>query len=166
MRKVAIWSVVVVVTLARGSGPAAGAADAPSLAVSPFDAKQAKLHQEAWSKHLGQPVELTNSIGMKLAFIPRGKFLMGSPDAIYPKPSSCETPQHWVFINPFYLGVYEVTQAQYQKVVGSNPSKFKGESLPVEFVDWNDAQAFCKRLSELPAERAAGRTYRLPNEPQ
>ena len=66
--------------------------------------------------------------------------------------------------NPFYLGVYEVTQAQYQKVVGSNPSNFKRASLPVETVSWEDARAFCTKLSEVAEERAAGRTYRLPTE--
>ena len=99
---------------------------------------------------------LTNSIGVKLVLIAPGEFLMGSPQ---------EMPQHRVQITKlFYLGVYEVTQAQYQKVVGNNPSKFKGESLPVETVSWKDAVAFCKRLSEVAEERAAGRTYRLPTE--
>ncbi len=165
MRKVAIWSVVVaVVTLVRGSGWAGEAADSPPLAVAPFDAKQAKQHQEAWSKHLGQLVELTNSIGIKLALIPPGEFLMGSPDSDSVA-SSNEKPQHRVQIaKPFYLGLYEVTQAQYQKVVGSNPSMFKGESLPVETVSWEDAMAFCTKLSEVAEERAAGRTYRLPTE--
>ena len=165
MRKVAIWSaVVVVVTLVRGSGWAGEAADSPPLAVAPFDAKQAKQHREAWSKHLGQPVELTNSIGMKLAYIPPGEFLMGSPDSDI-QSSSDEKPQHRVQItNPFYLGLYEVTQAQYQKVLGSNPSEFKGESRPVETVSWDDAVTFCKRLSKVAEERAAGRTYRLPTE--
>ncbi|MCY2993137.1 MAG: formylglycine-generating enzyme family protein [Planctomycetota bacterium] len=57
-----------------------------------------------------------------------------------------------------------MTQAQYQKVVDTNPSDFKGESLPVEEVSWEDAVAFCKRLSDVAEERAAGRTYRLPTE--
>ena len=52
---------------------------APPPAVAPFDAKKAKEHQEAWAKHLGVPVEITNSIGMKLVLIPPGEFEMGSP---------------------------------------------------------------------------------------
>ena len=52
---------------------------APPPAVAPFDAKKAKEHQEAWAKHLGVPVEITNSIGMKLVLIPPGEFQMGSP---------------------------------------------------------------------------------------
>ena len=53
-------------------------ADAPPPAIAPFDAAQARAHQEAWAKHLGMPVELTNSIGMKFVLIPPGKFTMGS----------------------------------------------------------------------------------------
>jgi len=107
---------------------------------------------------------MLNCLGMKLVLIQPGEFLMGSPDSDS-EADSREKPQHRVQITkPFYLGVYEVTQAQYQKVVGSNPSTFKGESLPVENVSWDDAVGFCKRLSEVAEERSAGRTYRLPTE--
>ncbi len=119
-------------------------------------AETAKRAQENCATSRGETVEVANSIGIKLVLIPPGEFLMGSPE---------ENPQHRVQITkPFYLGVYEVTQGQYQKVVGSNRSRFKGESLPVETVSWNDAVAFCKRLSEVAKERATGRTYRLPTE--
>jgi formylglycine-generating enzyme required for sulfatase activity len=78
---------------------------------------------------------------------------------------------------PFYLGVHAVTQGQYQRVMGTNPSCFspagRGRDIvqhcdmsrfPVECVSWEDAAEFCHRLSALPAERSAGRTYRLPTE--
>ncbi len=67
-------------------------------------------------------------------------------------------------MKPFMLGTYEVTQGQYRRVMGTNPSKFKDANYPVETVSWNDAVKFCRRLSELPAERAAGHVYRLPTE--
>ena len=57
-------------------------AQAPATAVAPFDAAQAKVHQKAWADHLGVPVELTNSIGMKFVVIPPGEFTMGSPAEI------------------------------------------------------------------------------------
>ncbi len=136
----------------------------PPLAVAPFHAREACEHQQTWSKHLGQPMELTNSIGMKLVFIPAGEFLMGSP-ADDSKAHPEEMPQHTVRITkPFYLGVTEVTQEQYEQVMGTNPSSFKGKQLPVEQVSWGDAMEFCRKLSALSTERAAGRVYRLPTE--
>jgi formylglycine-generating enzyme required for sulfatase activity len=60
---------------------------------------------------------------------------------------------------PFHLGVHQVTQAQWQKVMGSNPSNFVGDDLPVEGVSWYDCQDYCKRLGELDGE-----CYRLPTE--
>ena len=80
----------------------------PPLAIAPFDADQAKQHQEAWAAHLGQPVEYPNSIGMKLRLIPPGEFIMGSPDD---EPGRHEgEKQHRVRISkPFYMGAHEVT---------------------------------------------------------
>lgn len=65
-----------------------------------------------------------------------------------------------------YLGVFEVTQGQYENVMGNNPSHFKESELPVEKVSWDDAVSFCKNLSKLPEEKAKGRAYRLPTEAQ
>ena len=110
---------------------------------------------------LAEPPKLiTNSIGMKLALIPPGEFLMGSPDSDKDAGGD-EKPQHRVRITqPFYLGMYAVTQGQYRTVTGANPSKVQGsDDLPVETVSWDDAIAFCKKLSE-----SDGETYRLPTE--
>ncbi|MCY2992247.1 MAG: formylglycine-generating enzyme family protein [Planctomycetota bacterium] len=155
---------------------------APALAVAPFDEKKAKGLQIQWSKHLKVPVEQTNSIGLKLVLIPPGEFGMGStPEEVaqileegkrenaagwYLDRVSREAPKHRVKITkPFYLGLYEVTQTQYEQVLGNNPSKFKGEgSRPVESVSWDDAVKFCRRLSELPREQATDAAYRLPTE--
>jgi formylglycine-generating enzyme required for sulfatase activity len=116
------------------------------------------------------PKELTNSIGMKLVLIPKGIFMMGSPET--EKGRQENETQHEVTISKdYYLGVYEVTQAQYEKVMGKNPSHFQGAivgnenaDLPVENVSWDDAVEFYKKLSELPDEKKAGRVYRLPTE--
>ena len=105
---------------------------------------------------------ITNSIGIKLVLIPPGKFLMGSPDSDQDAGDG-EKPQHQVTITrPFYLGVYPVTQQEYQRAMGSNPSHFKGDpQRPVESVSCNDAVAFCRRLG-----KAEGKKYRLPTEAQ
>ena len=106
---------------------------------------------------------LKNSIGMEFASIPAGKFLMGSPETEmeqYPD----ETRHEVTLTQGFRMGVHEVTQAQYEQVMGQNPSQFKGAMLPVEMVSYDDAIAFCQKLSELHAEKAAGRKYMLPTE--
>lgn len=98
-------------------------------------------------------VDIVNSIGMKLRLIPPGSFLMGGE-------LDNERPRHQVEITKaFYLGIYEVTQEQYEKVMGGNPSGLKGPNLPVESVSWNDAVEFCRRLSSMTREK-----YRLPTE--
>lgn len=107
---------------------------------------------------------VTNSVGMKLVPIPAGEFLMGSSEECSPGDTS-EQFQHPVRITkPFFMGMHPVTQAQYERVTGENPSHFKGDNLPVEHLWWKDAQRFCELLSALPEEQQAGRRYRLPTE--
>ena len=102
---------------------------------------------------------LPNGVTLEMVGLPAGKFLMGSPDsAIYA--SDEEKPQHQVQVNSFAIGKYPVTQAQYEAVMGTNPSWFKNNPQnPVEKVSWDDAQAFCQKLSQI-----TGKTYRLPTE--
>jgi formylglycine-generating enzyme required for sulfatase activity len=113
-----------------------------------------------------QPAEkvITNSVDMKLTLIPAGKFLMGSPATEADRDPE-EMPHEVVIGKPFFLGVYEVTQGQYQKVTGKNPAFFKsGPDYPVEQVPWSQAADFCRNLTNLAAEKNAGRVYRLPTE--
>ena len=100
---------------------------------------------------------------MEFASIPAGKFLMGSPHTEKGRQEG-ETQHEVTLTQGFRMGVHEVTQAQYEQVMGKNPSSFKGATLPVEMVNYDDALAFCKKLSDLPAEKAVGRKYRLPTE--
>jgi serine/threonine protein kinase len=101
----------------------------------------------------------TNSLGMNFAWIPPGAFLMGSP-ANEPERYADET-QHGVKLTKgFHLGIHHVTQAQWQAVMGNNPSNFKGESnLQVENISWDDCAAFCEALG-----KKDGKRYRLPTE--
>jgi formylglycine-generating enzyme required for sulfatase activity len=117
----------------------------------------------------------TRTAGIKLKRIPAGEFLMGSPDEDKDA-SGDEKPRHRVRITrPSYLGVTEVTQGQYRAVTGQSPSQFKGsDDLPVEQVSWDDAIAFCNKLSEAEGlkpyyrfgagEQSGGDGYRLPTE--
>ena len=157
---------------------------APAPAVAPFDTEQGKRHQEAWAAHLGVPVTITNSIGMKLMLIPPGEFLMGtvnsSEEAMIawmqamsttnPDRQISEFPQHKVRIGkPFYLGVTEVTQEHYQQVMkhirikpdGSIDTEIEGDAaqLAQGHLTWTDAVRFCERLSANEHQ-----TYRLPTE--
>ncbi len=103
----------------------------------------------------------TNSVGMRLVAIPAGEFTMGDKEWHYNQP-------HQVRITkPFHLGATLVTQKQYEAVMGKNPSSHKeGDPavLPVDTISWNAAREFCAALNDLPEERGAGRTYRLPTE--
>ena len=122
---------------------------------------------------------ITNSIDMKLVLIPTGKFQMGSP-ATEDEREDKESRHEVTISRAFYMGVYEVTQAEYAKVLGertvngarnpwNNGARFDkdrggGPDHPMENLEWDRAVEFCKRLSGLAAEKKAGRTYRLPTE--
>jgi formylglycine-generating enzyme required for sulfatase activity len=106
-------------------------------------------------------LDLGKGGAMKLVVIPAGKFLMGSPAAERGRRAN-EGPQRQVTISKaFYMGATEVTQSQYQAVMGKNPSTFNGVKGPVEQVTWNDAKAFCKALS-----KKTGKLVVLPTEAQ
>ena len=97
----------------------------------------------------------------EMVAVPAGSFLMGSkadPFASSP-PSADEMPQHAVSIKAFSLGKFEVTQEQWFALMGTSPSMYKGRTLPVDLVSWDDAQAFVKKLS-----KKTGKQYRLPSE--
>jgi len=97
--------------------------------------------------------------GIDFVWVPEDCFRMGSPES-EEKRDSDEGPVHEVCLDGFWMGKYEVTQAQWEQVMGSNPSGFKGNSRPVERVSWNDAQEFLKKLNV----KAGKEIYRLPTE--
>ncbi len=132
--------------------PAAEAAVEVKPGEAPPSAPQA-LGGKTTSLNLG------NNVKLELVLIPAGKFKMGSPPNEAGRKDT-ENPQHEVTISkPFYLGKYEVTQEQYEALMGTNPSEFKGAKNPVERVNWADAQEFCKKMSSK-----TGKTARLPSE--
>ena len=161
--------------LATKTGWQGWPADAPAPAISPFDAAQAKQHQEEWAAYLKLPVEYTNSLGMQFRLIPPGEFTMrSSPEEIdeamkgfdevnlawWKKLIESEAPQHTVILTqPFYLGTQEVTQKRYESIVGRNPSHFASTgagaavvagldtaNYPVDSLSWVDAAEFCNKL--------------------
>jgi len=103
------------------------------------------------------PEDLGNGVVLEMVYIPGGTFMMGSPateSGIYD-----ESPQHRVTVPAFFAGKYPITQAQWQAVMGNNPSKFQCEKRPINNVPWYHAVAFCGRLSQQ-----TGKKYRLLSE--
>ena len=149
-----------------------------------FGEGEARRRQADAARQLGVPVEtaidLGGGVALELVLIPPGMFGMGSPPTEAGR-FDWEGPVHRVRISrAFYVGKYEVTQEQWQKVMGTNPSYFKGPKLPVEQVSWDDCQDFLKRLNALvpnpvpapsgvgaglkPAPTGTGYAFRLPTE--
>ena len=120
---------------------------------APFSAEAAKNAQKELAKSLGKLIEAKIDLGkgvkLEMVLIPAGKFMMGYPGK----------DNEVTLTKPFYMGKYEVTQEQWQAVMGSNPSRVKGAILPVTDVSWNECQDFIKKLNV----RMNG-FYRLPTE--
>lgn len=109
--------------------------------------------------------ELSKAVTLEMVSIPGGIYMMGSPEF---EGDADERPQHQVIVEPFFMGKFPITQAQWravaalpkvQQTLNPNPAKFKGLNLPVENVSWHEAVEFCVRLSIK-----TGRDYRLPSE--
>lgn len=110
-------------------------------------------------QNIQEKLGLESKKKLEFVLIPTGEFDMGS--SANEDRWNREGPVHSVKIsNAFYLGKYEVTQKQWRDVMGTNPSYFKGDNLPVENVSWNDVQDFIKKLNE----KENTSKYRLPSE--
>ena len=138
---------------AATSKPASGPAEVYSA--WPFDANEAVKRQndtaKAMSIHKEVAVDLGDKISMKFILIPAGKFMMGDPNNL----------RETAIAKPYYMAVYKVTQAQYQQVMGDNPSSAKTKDFPVNQVTWKDAVDFCQKAS-----KKTGKKIHLPSEAQ
>ena len=104
-------------------------------------------------------ISVKDGVSIDMVKVEAGTFMMGATSEMK-NPDIDEKPVHQVTLtNDYYMGKYEVTQALWEAVMGSNPSKYKGDNLPVESVSWNDCQEFISRLNSL-----TGRKFRLPTE--
>ena len=102
-------------------------------------------------------IDLGKDVKLEMVLIPAGKFMMGLPTT---EVGYEEKTQHKVTLTkPFYMGKYEVTQGQWESMMGNNPSYFKGAKLPVTDVSWDDCQDFIKKLNEK-----TNGDYRVPTE--
>ena len=176
--------------------PESGSAFAHNSPAQEDEWREASQRQEAAAKALGQPKEMTldlgNKVTMKLVLIPAGKFIMGSPEseqreaakaaalagyndalaALAKANAKTEGPQHQVRISkPFYMGVYDVTQEQWEAVMGTTLTQQRdragksltlpgaGKNYPMYYVSWNEVMEFCRKVSAK-----TGKKVRLPTE--
>jgi formylglycine-generating enzyme required for sulfatase activity len=117
-------------------------------------------NEHKWGTCRVLTLEIGGGESMELVRISKGRFTMGSPKE-EKEPESYDEQHEVEITKDFYLGRYTVTQAQYRRVTGQNPSRFRGDRLPVEQVSWEDADAYCKALS-----KKLGRKVVLPSEAQ
>jgi sulfatase modifying factor 1 len=150
-------------TSADGKGDALTKKEPPPL-VFPFDMAQAQAARAAWAKQLGKQSPMDkNSIGMDLVLLPPGKCTIGSPVSEKDRLDN-EAQVEVILTKAFYMAKTEVTQAQWQAVMGTTPWKGRdcvreGDNYAATYVSWHDALAFCEKLSEK--ENAE---YRMPSE--
>ena len=124
----------------------------PKAKAKPAPRRNSTHHSSSTSSTVNLSAELNKLIN-NMVYVSDGTFIMGGDE------SSDQTPTHSVTLSSYYICKYEVTQALWRAVMGSNPSKFKGDNLPVEQVSWNDCQTFINRLNNY-----TGRNFRLPTE--
>ncbi|MBO4715522.1 MAG: SUMF1/EgtB/PvdO family nonheme iron enzyme, partial [Verrucomicrobia bacterium] len=133
-----------------------------------FCSKEEELPPEPPAPGKNITVSLSDMVDLDLNWIEPGTFMMGSPEDELGAGGD-ETRHKVTLTQGYWLGKYEVTQEQYEAVMGENPSRFKGADLPVENVSWNDAMAFCAKLTEIEKDAGrlpAGYEYTLPTEAQ
>jgi formylglycine-generating enzyme required for sulfatase activity len=113
----------------------------------------------------GQPGEVREltKLGIRFCWCPPGNFRMGSSDDA-PGHLNNETQFDVTLSKGFWIQQTELTQNQYEQLMGCNPAFFKGPQNPIETLTWSDATEFCRRLSELPPEKKVGNRFRLPTE--
>ena len=119
-------------------------------------ARQAQQQKPAVSTSM--PKVSLDDIMRNMVYVEGGTFTMGATFE-QQEPDYDEKPTHRVSLSSFYIGKYEVTQALWKAVMGSNPSNRKGDNLPVENVSWNDCQTFLRKLNAM-----TGKNFRLPTE--
>ena len=119
-------------------------------------ARQAQQQKPAAST--SRPKGSLDDIMRNMVYVEGGTFTMGATFE-QQEPDYDEKPTHRVSLSSFYIGKYEVTQVLWKAVMGSNPSHFEGDNLPVENVSWNDCQTFLRKLNAM-----TGKNFRLPTE--
>jgi formylglycine-generating enzyme required for sulfatase activity len=151
MKKIIVVFVVLLIAAVAAAAKEGGTSEPNAAMLQKRAADEAKLPLE-------KTIDLGSEVNMVLVFIPAGEFDMGSPPTEL-KRGKDEGRHHIKLTKPFYMGKFEVTQLQYRVIMNENPSKFGGDNLPVENVDWYQTSRFIKKLSDK-----TGLKLRLPTE--
>ena len=130
----------------------------PKAKPKPAPRRNSTHHSSSTSSTVSLSAELNKLIN-NMVYVSSGTFTMGATSEQGSDAESIEKPTHSVTLSSYYICKYEVTQALWRAVMGSNPSFSKGDNLPVEQVSWNDCQTFINRLNKY-----TGRKFRLPTE--
>jgi len=152
-----LFSLSPILVYAQSAGGEVRRHDKGKEPVNDMSAKKQKSKQITMSENQRQTI-IQNLIN-NMVYVEGGTFLMGATVEQADDAWEDETPIHQVTLSSFYIGRYEVTQQEWQAVMGNNPSKFKGAKQPVGRVSWNDCQLFIRKLNTL-----TGRQFRLPTE--
>lgn len=130
----------------------------PKAKPKPAPRHNSTHHSSSTTSTTSLSAELNKLIN-NMVYVAGGTFTMGGTSEQSSDAYDDEKPTHSVTLSSYYICKYEVTQALWRAVMGSNPSNFKGDNLPVENVSWNDCQTFINRLNSY-----TGRNFRLPTE--
>jgi formylglycine-generating enzyme required for sulfatase activity len=161
MKKLLAAMFVALLMVGCGEDDTATSAPEPSREPSPAPVNLSTSAVE------GKPFAIAD-LSMEMLWVEPGTFEMGSPTTEAGRRSD-EAEHNVTLTKGFYLGQYEVTQTQWEKVMGDNPSHFKGANRPVEKVSWTEVTSFCEKLTEMESEARrlpAGMAYQLPTEAQ
>ena len=125
----------------------------------PSAAKRTSASASSSRQSISSQTFTVNGVSFDMMYVKGGTFIMGATSEQGSDAYGNEKPTHRVTLSSFYIGKYEVTQALWKAVMGNNPSKMKGDNLPVETVSWNDCQDFIRKMNAL-----TGKNFRLPTE--
>ena len=131
-----------------------------------FENKQTKINGSLQRGDKTLVPFTVNGVTFKMVKVEGGTFTMGATKEQGKNAYDEERPAHQVTLSDYYIGQTEVTQELWTAVMGSNPSEFKGDNLPVEKVSWDDCQAFIEKLNRLLSNELGGKRFALPTEAQ
>ena len=154
-----IMSVVPMLLIAQTAGGQVRRPNKQVVKPTPKPTPKPKPKQNTATRQTPNRERVLQDLINNMVYVEGGTFMMGATSEQGSEAESDEKPAHQVTLSSFSIGKYEVTQEEWEAVMGSNPSYFKGKKLPVEQVSWDDCQTFIRKLNQM-----TGKQFRLPTE--